>query len=190
LKASINRAAAVTEAMLAAPVSTSNGDDQSAPVAERKELARQLAALRERVALAEDECEGPPALRAELATLAYFAKTLQADADDWRSALDERLKELERQRTIARQERARVAAERTKLVRRRDALQLTIVQTGARMAQQNGGECRRTLPVFALGNGLTVCSVSVSCPRRGLRVARHWLVTLDDSRDRVLVRRE
>jgi hypothetical protein len=76
------------------------------------------------------------------------------------------------------------------LARRRDALQSTIVQTGARMAQQNGGECRRTLPVFALGNGLSVCSVSVSSPRRGLRAAKQWLITLDDSRDKVLVRRE
>ena len=37
---------------------------------------------------------------------------------------------------------------------RRDALQSTILQTAARMAQQNRGECRRTLPVFTLGEGL------------------------------------
>jgi hypothetical protein len=190
LKVSIERAAAATEVMLAVRVSASEDDDPSPPLRERAELARQLGALRERVALAEEGCDGPAALRAELATLAFFAETLQADAGAWRSVLDERLRDLERQRTSALRERARAAAERKQLARRRDALQSTIVQTGARMAQQNGGECRRTLPVFALGNGLSVCSVSVSRPRHGLRAAKQWLVTLDDSRDQVQVRRE
>jgi hypothetical protein len=190
LRASIDHAAVATEVMLAVPVPASEDGDPSAPLTERAELARQLAALRERVAVAEVRCDGPRALRAELATLAFFARTLQADADGWRSSLDDRLEDLERQRATARQERARLAVERKKLVRRRDDLQWTIVQTGARMAQQNGGECRRTLPVFTLGEGLTISSVSVSCPRRGFRLAKQWLVTLNRSRNRVLVRRE
>jgi hypothetical protein len=43
--------------------------------------------------------------------------------------------------------------------------------------------------VISLGEGLTVCSVSVSCRRRWWRLAEHWLVTLSRSHD-VLVRRE
>ena len=81
------------------------------------------------------------------------------------------------------------AAELDELARRRDDLQLTILQTAVRMAQQNRGECRRTLPVFTLGEGLTVCSVSVSRPRRWFRFAEYWLVTLNRSHD-VLIRRE
>jgi hypothetical protein len=126
----------------------------------------------------------------------FFAGTLQADADDWGSSLDQQIEELERQRAAARVERERLAAERERLVveretlvRRRDALQLTILQTAARMAQQSRGECRRTIPVFTVGEGLTVCSVSVSCPRRPFRFAKQWLVTLTRSQD-VLVRRE
>jgi hypothetical protein len=99
------------------------------------------------------------------------------------------MKELERQRTAADDERESLAAERRQLVRRRDALQSTILQAAARLAQEYRGECRRTVPVFTLDDGLTVCSVSVSCPRRGLRFPRQWLVTLTGSRD-VLIRRE
>ena len=189
LRASIDRAAAASEITLAGDLPTSEGDDLRSPRAEHRELCRQLAALRDRVALAEYRNEGPRALRAELATLLFFARTLQADTDNWRSTLEERINELERQRTAARQERETLAAEREKLLRRRDALQLRIVQTAARMAQ-DAGECRRTLPVFTLGDGLTVCSVWVSCPRTGLRLAKRWLVTLNHSRDDVLVRRE
>jgi uncharacterized protein YlxW (UPF0749 family) len=156
---------------------------------EHTELSRQLGALRDRVALAEARNEGSLALRAELATLLSFAGTLQADADRWRAAGEELDKELERERASERKERQNLAAEREKLEGRRDALQSTILQTGSRMAQQYRGECRRTVPVFTLGEGLTVCSVSVSCPRRGLRFARLWLVTLTRSHD-VLVRRE
>jgi hypothetical protein len=189
LRAEIDFAAAATQVTLAGHRPASADDDQRLPPAQREELCRQLAALRERVALAEDRNEGPGALRAELATLLFFARTLQADADDWRSALDAQAQELERQRTAARKEREGLAVERENLVRRRDALQLTVLQTAARMAEQYRGECRRTVPVFTLGEGLTVCSVSVSCPRRGLRFAKLWLVTLTGSHD-VLVRRE
>jgi hypothetical protein len=175
LKASIDSAAAATETTLAQAPDT--------------ELSRQLAALRERVAVAEQRNEGAPALRAELATLLFFARTLKADADRWRSALEHRAEMLEQQKAAARRDQERLVVERERLARRRDALQSTILQTAARMAQQNRAECRRTLPVFTLADGLTVCSVSVSRPGRWFRLAEYWLVTLNRSQD-VLVRRD
>jgi hypothetical protein len=179
LHAAIDRAAAATECMLA---------DQ-APDPEHTELRRQLGALRERVAVAHKRNDGPQALRAELATLSCFARTLQADAQKHHAALARRADELVRQQAAERAEDERLLLAREDLVKRREALQSTILQTAARMAQQTRGECRRTLPVFTLGDGLTVCSVSVAYPRRGLRLAGHWLVTLGRSHD-VLVRRE
>ena len=190
LRVSIDRVAAASELTLTDAPSTSDDDDSRPPLAEHRELCRQLAAVRERVALADDRNEGPRALRAELATLLFFVNTLQADTDSWCSTLGERINELERQRIAARRERERLAAERERLVRCRDALQLRIGQTAARIAQLDTGECRKTLPISQLGDGLAVCSVSVSCPRKGLRFAKRWLVTLNDSRDDVLVRRE
>lgn len=190
LTVSIERSAAATETALNERLPVSGDGDPRSPLVEHKELCRQLAALRDRVAQAQDGSEEPRGLRAELATLVFFAETLQADADTWRGALRERVQQLERQRAAERQERERLAAHRARLVRRRDVLELTIGQTSARMARQDGGECRRTVPVFSLGEGLSVCSVSVSCPRRGFRFAKRWLVTLNDSRDDVLVRRE
>lgn len=189
LEASIDRTAAATEHALTGHRPARADDGPRSLPAEHEELCRQLAALRERVALAEDRNGDPPALRAELATLLSFAQTLQADADDWRSALDDRTRDLERQRTAARREQERSAVELEELAQRRDDLQLTILQTAVQMAQQNRGECRRTLPVFTLGEGLTVCSVSVSRPRRWFRFADYWLVTLNRSQD-VLIRRE
>ena len=130
LKVAIDRAAEAARISLAGRPSASR-DDRA--WAEREELNRQLGALRERVAAAERRNEGPHALRAELATLLFFARrALQADTDDWRSALKEQLKQLGRQKTAARKERERLAADREKLARRRDALQLTILQTAAR----------------------------------------------------------
>jgi chromosome segregation ATPase len=193
LRAAIDHAAAVTEMGLAGGFAASSDEarwaDDSSRSADQPELRRQLGALRERVAVAEDRDEGPGALRAELATLLSFARTLQADAENWRSALQDRVRDLERQRIAAERERERTIAERERLLRRRDALQSTILQTGARVAEQYRGECRRTLPVFKLWDGLTVCSVSVTCPRRGFRVPKQWLVTLTGSQD-VLIRRE
>lgn len=188
LKVEIDRAAAATEVALAAHPPPS-ADDDPLPSTQRSELCRQLAALRDRVDLAQGRSEDQQALRAELATLLFFARTLQTDADHWRSALEERSLELERHETARREERKRSAAEREQLVRSRDALQLTVLQTAARVAQQYRGEWRRTIPVFTLGEGLTVCSVSVSCPRRGFRFGKQWLVTLTGSHD-VLIRRE
>jgi hypothetical protein len=189
LEVSIDRAAAATEVTLASRPPVDADDGPRSPLAEHTELCRQLAALRERVAVAGSRNEGRQALRAELATLLFFAQTLQTDADTWCSVLEDHIEELERQKTAVRREQERLAADREKLVRHRDALQSTILQTADRMAQRSRGECRRTVPVFALGEGLTVCSVSVSCPRRGLRLAERWLVTLDRSHD-LLVRRE
>jgi hypothetical protein len=188
LRVSIDRAAAAVEIALHGDPRAYQDDDPPSLLAEREELCRQLGALRERVEMAETEDTG--ALRAELATLLSFARTLQADAEQWRSRVEASLRALERQRTAARRERETLAIERETLLRRRESLRFRIVQTAARLAQRDGGEWRRTLPVFTLGDGLTVCSASVSCPRKGLRIPKQWLVTLNDSRDDVLVRRE
>jgi hypothetical protein len=75
-------------------------------------------------------------------------------------------------------------------MRRRDALQLAIVETAEAIAQRNAGECRRTLPVLTLDDDVTVCSVTVGSRTRGFRPAKRWLVTLNDSRDEVVVRRD
>ncbi|MGN6869778.1 MAG: hypothetical protein ACTHMY_15405 [Solirubrobacteraceae bacterium] len=179
LGVSIDRAAAATEGMLAG----------HPPDTEHQELGRQLAALRDRVALAQHRNGDPTALRAELATLLCFARTLHADTEEWRSALADRAHELERRRVAARLDQERAELERADLVRRRETLQSTILQTAARMAQETRGECRRTLPVITLGKGLTVCSVSVTFPRRGFRLAGQRLVTLNRAQS-VLVRRE
>jgi hypothetical protein len=128
-------------------------------------------------------------LRAELATLLSFAKTLRSDAERWRAAREEAVRELERQDAAARQERERLVTERRELVRRRDALQLSIDETARGLVQAHGGECRNTVPVFAFGERITVCSVSVDSPRRSFRLSKRWLVTLNHSRDGALVRR-
>lgn len=156
---------------------------------EHKELSRQLDALRERVARAPSRSRDHRELRAELATLLFFAKTLRTDAETWRAALKHALKELERKEKAAREERERSAAEREALMRRRDALQRRIDETAGLIAQTNGGDRRNTLPVFRLGEALTVCSVVVLSSRKWLRSQPHWLVTLNDSRDQVRVRR-
>jgi hypothetical protein len=155
--------------------------------AEHKELSRQLAALHERVAQAGSRSQDQLALGAELATLLSFAKTLRADAETWRAALEDGLEVLKRQEAARRQERERSAAERQVLMQRGDALQLTIAQTAERLTRQNGGDSRRTLPVFRLGEAVTVCSVAVLIPRKAFRSQKWWLVTLDASCDRVRV---
>ena len=72
---------------------------------------------------------------------------------------------------------------------RRDALQSTIDETAGRIAQQNGCDCRNTLPVFRLGEALTVCSVVVLSATRWFAPQPDWLVTLNDAGDRVRVTR-
>src|ERR1700760_2319688 len=101
LRAAIDSAAAATEVTLAEQSPVAEHKDLRARVAERRELSRQLNALRERVNLAEGRNEGPLVLRAELATLLSFARTLEADADRWRAAGEERDRELQRQRIAA-----------------------------------------------------------------------------------------
>lgn len=189
LRVSIGReAAAVHETLNDRPPASDDRHPQSG-WAEYKELSRQLDALHEHVARAQSRSQDKRELRAEFATLLSFAKTLRTDAETWRAGFAHRLKELERQETAARKERESLVAERETLMRRRDALQSTIDETAGRIAQKNGGDCRNTLPVFRLGEALTVCSVVVLSPRARFRSQPHWLVTLSDSRDRVRVRR-
>ena len=186
---SIDREAAAVEKTLNDHRSTSEDDYPRWGWAEHKELSRQLAALHECVARARSRSQDQLALRAEFATLLSFAKTLRTDAETWRAAFEGGLRELELQETATRQERERLAAEREALMRRRDALQFTIDEAAERVAQENGGDCRRTIPVFRLGEAVTVCSVSVLSPRKGFRSQKCWLVTLNHSRDQVRVTR-
>lgn len=189
LRVSIGREAAAVDKTLNDHPSASDDDYPRWGWVEHKELCRQLAALREYVARARSRSQDQRELRAEFATLLCFAKTLRTDAETWRAALKDGLKERERNETAAREERERLAAEREALMRRRDALQSTIHETAGRIAQKNGGDCRNTLPVFRLGEALTVCSVVVLSTRKRFRSQAPWLVTLNDSRDQVRVRR-
>lgn len=157
--------------------------------AEHRELSRQLDALRQHVARASSRSQHELDLRAEFATLLPFAKTLRVDAQSWRAGLDDGLKELEREEAAARQEQERLAAERERLLRQRDALQSAIHEAAGRVAENKGGECRNTLPVYRLGEALTVCSVIVLSRRKWLRSQPDWLVTLNDSRSQVRVTR-
>jgi hypothetical protein len=189
LRASIAREAAGVDKTLNQHPSASDHDYPRSGRVEHKELSRQLDALHEHVARAPSRSHDRTDLRAELATLLSFAKTLRTDAETWRAAFEDGLKELERKETAAREQRRRSAAERETLMRRRDGLQFTIDETAGRIAQENGGERRNTLPVFRLAEALTVCSVVVLSPRRWFRSQPDWVVTLNDSRDQVRVRR-
>ena len=156
------------------------------------ELRRQLGALRASVAQAQARSEGDATLlRAELATLLSFAKTLAADSITWRADFEAGLRELERREAAAHAQRERLTAEREALISRRDALQANIDRAARLIAAETGGECRRTVPCIALGERVTVVSQWVLCPRTGLRSEKHWLVTLAgaDAGDQVLVRR-
>src|SRR5207248_7365609 len=169
--------------------SARGGDDSATQLAEHGKHVRQQAALRDRVAQAESQIRDPRELRAELATLLCFAKTLRTDAETLRATIREALEELERQRTAARLERERLTAEREEILSRRDTLQARIVQTAEGIARGDGNECRRTVPVIAFDQRVTVCSVGVASPKRRFRFRQFWLVTLNDARDDVLVRR-
>lgn len=189
LRVSIACESAAVDRTLNGHTSTPDDDYPRWGWVEHKELCRQLGALHERVARAPSRSRDQRELHAEFATLLSFAKTLRSDAQTWRAALNHGLEELERKETAAREERERLAAEREALTQRRDALQSTIHETAGRIADKNGGDCRNTLPVFRLGEALTVCSVIVLSSRRRFRSPPHWLVTLNDSRDQVQVRR-
>jgi chromosome segregation ATPase len=190
LRLAIDREAAATRLTLTHDRSASEDERLQWGVTEYRELRRQLSALPEHVSRAESRDQDPEWLRAELATLLSFARTLRSDAERWCAARHEAFVELERQEAAARQERERLAAERAELVQRRDALQLGIEETANRLAQANEGDCRYTIPIFTLGEGLTVCSVTVSGPGGRFRWPRRWLVTLDGSREGVLVARD
>lgn len=163
--------------------------DGGAQLAEHRELVRQLGALRDRVARAKAQICDPRELRAELATLLSFARTLRIDAEGLRARLREALEELVRQQAAARLERTRRAAEREQVLRRRDDLEARIVRAAEAIAQGDRAECRRTVPVIALDQDVTVCSMGVASPRRRFRSRRFWLVTLTDTYDEVLARR-
>jgi hypothetical protein len=188
LRAAIAGEAATTDRMLNDHPLAGQADWPRWGAPEHRELNRQLAALDERVARAQARGDDRLLLRAELATLLSFAKVLRADAEAWRRALPEGLEEVERRQAATRAERKRLAAERAALVERRDALRGQISQTARRVAQDSGGECRPTVPVFALAEDLSVCSVSVKSPRRGFRPGKWWLITLSESGDEVVVR--
>jgi hypothetical protein len=188
LRAEIGRVEAATETSLVP--SPSWRKCQRSGFAERRELCRQLSALRQHVATARSCIQDPWELRAELATLLSFGKTLHGDALTWRAAREEAVRELERRQAAARREWERLAPQRRELARRRDALQLSIDETARRLMQAHGGEARRTPPVFAFAEGITVCSVSVAGPRSPLRPWKRWLVTFNESRDGARVRRQ
>ncbi len=189
LIAQIECAAEAAEIALGACRPTPGGADDASVLIEGRELRRQLGALRARVSNALDAGDGPRAVRSELATLLFFANTLEADADTWRAGFEHALREHEERAAAARRKQERLAAERRELARRRDHLASAIRDTAAHLAHPEASECRNTLPVFTLCAGLTVCSVSVSWPRRRFRFPKHWLVTLNEAHDDVVVRR-
>ena len=189
LRAAIDREAKSAERMLNDHPSASEPDYPRWGGEEHRELNRQVSALYERVARASSRGEDRLLLRAELATLLSFAKTLRTDAEAWRLGLAAGIREFEREEAAERAERQRLADERAALVRRRDTLRSQIDQTAERMAEHSGGECRRTLPVFRLDGDLSVCSVSVQSLRGGFRHDKRWLVTLNASADKVVVKR-
>ena len=186
LRASIDHEAAAATLALSLGPGDVGGADLELPG--REELVRQLAALRERVEQASSGGGDPGEVRAELATLVFFAKTLRGDAEVWRAGLHQAVAELERKEMAARLERERLAAEQAEIVRRRQALQTRIDQEAGLIAHQKRGECRRTLPVITLHPGLTVSSMTVSRARGRFRSVKLWLVTLDEGRADVLVR--
>jgi hypothetical protein len=189
LRVSIGREAAAADKTLNDHPSRADDDYPRWGWVEHQELSRQLDALEQHVARAPSRSKDQQDLRAEFATLLPFAKTLRIDAENWRIAFEEGLKELEAKEIAAREERERLAAERETLLRRRDALQFAIEETAGRIVQKNGGDCRNTLPLFRLDEALTVCSVTILSPRKGFRSPPLWLVTLNDSRNQVRVTR-
>jgi hypothetical protein len=183
LKALITRTAAAAEGALRPPT------PESLELPERRELCRQLEALRARVARAGAQLSNPSELRSELATLSFFARTLRQDAEAWRATLHQALTEHRRKEAAERSRQRRLAAEHDRLLQRRDLLQAEINRAAGEVAQY-GGECRRTVPVITLAEAVTVASITVSRPRRRLRAGQLWLVTLAADRERILVRQD
>jgi chromosome segregation ATPase len=190
LVSTIERADSAAEAALAHSLSAPDQHPAAHELPQHQELCRQLAALRRRLARARSELTDPYALRAELATLAFFARTLREDAERWQATALEALQEIARREAALRREQERLAAKRRELTRRRDALQAAIDRTAAEVADGHRGEWRRTVPVIRLGDALSVSSITVSASKRPFGALRLWLVTLTEDRDRVLVRRD
>jgi hypothetical protein len=188
LRASIEHEAAATEANL--NPGPFQDDARSEELPGHEELCRQLTALRERVERTLLGIEDPRDVRAELATLFFFAGTLRRDAQAWRAGLAHAVAELERKRAQARREEERLAVERAERRYRRRALQAKIDREADAIARHKQGECRRTLPVITLHPGLTVSSMTVSSARTRFRSLKLWLITLNESRDDILVRRD
>ena len=188
LRGSIDGHEAAIVKALSGPASTPADEDPARRLAEHRELVRQLSSLRERVLRASSQLTDPAELRAELATLLFFAQTLRSDAEMLRARLREALAELERERAAERLRRQRLAAEREAAIRRRDSLRAKVGETAERIAAGDRTECRGTLPVISLGEGVTVCSMAVASPKRRFRARDYWLVTLTEGDD-VLVRR-
>ena len=80
LRVSIDIEAAAVDKTLSDHPSTSDDDYPRWGLVDHKELRRQLGALHEHVARATTRSQDQPAVRAELATLLSFAKTLRTDA--------------------------------------------------------------------------------------------------------------
>jgi hypothetical protein len=185
LRASIDREVALIARVLADAAPTE--PDSAGQAAEHRELLRQLAALGDKVRWAQAEIDEPRALRAELATLLSFARTLRADAENLQATRQEARELVARTELAARQEGERAAAEREAALRRRDALQAKVVHMAEGIARGDRHQCRRTVPVVALDRDVTVCSVGVATPKRRFRPRQFWLVTLTEARDDVLV---
>jgi DNA repair exonuclease SbcCD ATPase subunit len=181
-------AAAAESALVEALPASEEGIGHELP--EHQELCRQLSALRRRVVRARSELSDPHALRAELATLGFFAQTLRADADRWQARAHEVLAELAQREAAIRREQQHLAARRDELLRRRDALQAEIERIAAEMAEGRHGELRRTVPVIQFADAVSVSSITVSTRPRPFRALRLWLVTLSEDRQGVLVKRD
>ena len=189
LGAAIDREATAAEKLLRGHPSAPENEHLGSGLADHRELSRQLTALYEKVARARGRSQGQVTLRAELATLLSFARTLRSDAESFPAAFEARRRELERRERAVRREQQRLAAERDALLRQREALQSRIDGAAARMAHESGGEWRRTVPCFRVYEALTVCSALVVSPGGGLRSEKRWLISLNDSRDEIVVRR-
>jgi hypothetical protein len=189
LRGSIDRQVAVIVSALSDLAVSPPEGDPATHLAEHRELVRQLGVLRDRVSRAQSELNDLRTLRAELATLEFFARTLRTDVENLRASAHEAREEAARQERAALLELERSAAQREEALRRRDALQAEIVQLAEALARGDRRQCRRTVPVLALDEGVTVCSVGVATPKRPFRPRRFWLVTLTGRCDQVLARR-
>jgi hypothetical protein len=156
LRASIGRAAAAVDGTLNDHRFASDDGYPRWGGVEHRELSRQLNALHEHVARAPSRSQDQLDLRAEFATLLCFAKALQTDAEAWRAAFRDGLKELEREEAAAREDRERLAAE--------SALCDGETRCSRRLMKRPDGSRKRAAAIFAercLSSGLVKLSLSV-----------------------------